>query len=125
MKNIDKHKLVNAWIAKYHADENTAEYNNNFWAFSSLSDMCDTEPDLCWELIEEIRKKDGSDIILANLAAGPLEDLLVNHGERFINLIEKQAKKDVQFRKLLGAVWQNDIDDKIWKRIKRVAGPSF
>lgn len=123
--DIDKNKLINAWILLRHAEENSPEYNDNFWAFNSLSDISIKEPELCWELIEKIRKKDGSDVVLSNLAAGPLEDLLVKHGNQFIDLIEKDAKKDMQFRKLLGAVWKNDIDDDVWTRIKRVAGPSW
>ncbi len=125
MQNTDKQKLINAWISLHHAEEKTSAYNNNFWAFETLSDICEEEPDLCWELIEDIRKTDGSDIILANLASGPMEDLLVEYGEKFIDLLEKQAKNDEQFKKLLGAVWQNDIADDIWERIKCVAGPSF
>ncbi len=121
----DKQKLVAAWIALHYAKPKSPEYDDNFWAFTALSDLCETNPDLCWELIDEIRRNDGSDVILANLAAGPLEDLLVQHGSRFIERIEKQAKNDEQYRKLLGAMWQNDIPDDVWKRVKRVAGPSF
>lgn len=125
MRNLDKQKLVAAWIALHHAEAKSPEYNDNFWAFTALSDLCETDPDFCWELIEEIRRSDGSDIILANIAAGPLEDLLAQHGVRFIDRIEKQARDDKQYRKLLGAIWQNNIPDDVWKRVKRVAGSSF
>ena len=125
MLNTDKRKLVAAWIALHHAKAKSSEYDNNFWAFTALPDLCETSPDFGWELIEEIRKSDGSDVILANLAAGPLEELLAQHGAKFIERIEKQAQNDEQYRKLLGAMWQNDIPDDVWKRVKRVAGPSF
>jgi hypothetical protein len=62
---------------------------------------------------------------LANLAAGPLEDLMVRHGSQFIASLEKLAATDGQFRKMLGALWENDINAEVWARIKRVAGPSF
>jgi hypothetical protein len=121
----DKQVLVAAWIALHHAKAKSPEYDKNFWAFTALSDLCETNPDSCWELIEEIRSSDGSDVILANLAAGPLEDLLVYHGGRFIERIEELARNDGQYRKLLGAMWQNEIPDDVWERVKRVAGPSF
>ncbi|WP_197490353.1 DUF6869 domain-containing protein [Halothiobacillus diazotrophicus] len=125
MLDIDKTKLVTAWISLHHAQEKSPEYIDNFWAFTALSDLCDTNPDLCWDLIEEIRRTDGSEIILANLAAGPLEDLLSQHGPRFIETIEKQAKNDLQFKKMLGAMWQNNIADEVWKRVMSIADSSF
>jgi hypothetical protein len=117
--------LVKTWIALHHAEAKSQAYTDNFWAFTTLSDMCESSPERCWKLIQEIRKSDGSDIILANLASGPLEELLVQHGQKFIDAVEKLAGDDEQFRKLLGAVWQNDIAEDVWVRIKRVAGPSF
>jgi hypothetical protein len=105
--------------------EDSVEYKENFWAYSKLCDLCDDDPEICLKAIEIIRSKDGSEKILSNLAAGPLEDLLSQHGEIFIERFEKMAKVDAQFKKLLGAVWQNSIPDHIWKRIKSVAGKSW
>jgi hypothetical protein len=122
---MDTDKLVKAWIAMHHAEPKSQGYNESFWAFSALSDMCETSPDRCWEIIGQIRKADGSDKILANLAAGPLEELLVHHGKVLIDAVENLARDDEQFRKLLGALWQNSIAEDVWVRIKRVAGPSF
>jgi hypothetical protein len=120
--NLD---LARAWIALQHAEATSQVYDDNFWAFTTLSELCETSPDRCWEVIDEIRRSDGSDKILASLAAGPLEDLLVQHGHWFIDAVETLARDDEQFRKLLGAVWQNDIAEDVWVRIKRVAGPTF
>jgi hypothetical protein len=122
---VETDNLVKTWIALHHAEAKSQAYNDNFWAFTALSDLCETSPDRCWEVIQGIRKSDGSDKILANLASGPLEDFLVQHGHKFIDAVEKLAREDEQFRKLLGAVWQNDIAEDVWVRIKRVAGPTF
>jgi hypothetical protein len=54
-----------------------------------------------------------------------LEDLLVQHGPQYIDAIENLASHDEQFRKLLGALWKNNIADDVWVRLKRVAGPFF
>ena len=59
------------------------------------------------------------------LAAGPLEDLLVAHGAQFIDRVEALADHDAQFKKLLGATWQNAMPATLWSRIKAVAGPSW
>jgi hypothetical protein len=122
---IDMDKLVKGWIALQYSEAGSQAHKDDLWAFTTLSDLCERSPDLCWEAIGEIRRTDGSDKILANLAAGPLEDLLVQHGHKYIDAIERLAGHDEQFRKMLGAVWQNDIADDVWVRLKRVAGPTF
>ena len=57
---------------------------------------------------------------MAALAAGPLEDLLVLHGDSFIKRIEIKADNDAQFNYLLGGVWQNKISSDVWERIKTI-----
>ena len=87
--------------------------------------MVRCEPEEAWKVIKAIRQANGSDCILGVLAADPLEDLLAEHGDEFIDRVETLARRDVQFRKLLGAVWRNRISDKVWSRVRAVAGPSF
>jgi hypothetical protein len=125
MKTIDLKKLAESWIKMHHTVEGSPEYTDNFWAYRQLCDLCEDEPELCFEAIEQIRSIDKSDAILSNLAAGPLEDLLSHNGELFIDRLEKLAEKDPQIRKLLGALWQNAIPDSIWKRIKIIADKSW
>lgn len=119
------HDIANAWIRIYEAEEESPERDDNFWAYNELAKFCDFEPERCFAVINLIRKCNPSDAVLANLASGPLEDLLTKHGDKFIDRIEQVAKKDAQLRKLLGAVWQNEIPDPIWNRIQTIAAPSW
>src|SRR5438309_11718408 len=114
MNPLEVQKLARAWITLQDAPQDTAERDRYFWAFERLRDLREEDPEACWVAINAIREIDGSDKILASVASGPLEDLLVSHGPVFIERIEQLAAKDPQFRKLLGAVWQNDISDEIW-----------
>ena len=123
MREFELRKIAEAWIAMHHQKED--ERGKNFWAFDALVDLCNDDAESCWNVIHLIRQIDGSDNILSNLAAGPLEDLLVRHGSDFIDRIESLAEHDMQFKKVLGAVWQRDMPDAIWKRIKAVAAPSW
>jgi hypothetical protein len=123
LDEAEKHKLVAAWIAHHHAERPTR--SAHFWAWEAVNDLVKTSPDTCWALVHAIRAADGSDKILSNLAAGPVEDLLVYHGHRYIDDVERLSRTDPQFRKLLGGVWKNDIADDVWARILRIAGPRF
>jgi len=118
-------KIADAWIKLYHLPEESEERESNFWAFERLGDLCRDDPESAWRVIEEILQKDSSDVILSNLGAGPLEELLVAHSKRFIDRIESRAGQDAKFRKLLGAVWQSEIPADVWKRIKAVAAASW
>lgn len=96
-----------------------------FWAWQRLHELVWSEPEEAWKVIEAIRQANGSDLIIANLAAGPLEDLLATHGEQFIERVETLSRRDAQFRRLLGGVWRSSISEKVWTRLRAVAGPPF
>jgi len=125
MNDLYLQKIAETWIKLYYLPEDSSERDQHFWAYNKLSDLCQNEPEICWRIIHIIRRVDGSEKILANLAAGPLEDLLVNHGVDFIDNVEKLAQSDQQFRKMLGSVWQSGISESTWRRIKAVASKSW
>ncbi|HJU20771.1 MAG TPA: hypothetical protein VJ770_30350 [Stellaceae bacterium] len=118
-------KIADAWLMLSYFPEKSEEHEKNFWAFERLSNLCENDPEAAWSVIEEIFQKDSNDLILSNLGAGPLEDLLAKHGAQFIDRIERRAAKDEKFRKLLGIVWRNEIPEDVWQRIKAVAAPSW
>jgi hypothetical protein len=124
MMDADIPRIVEAWT-RFARSPKANEHNDDFWAVVRLHDFIRNDPESAWQIIETIRTSDPSDHVLANLAAGPVEDLLVHHGERFIDRIETLSRQDPQFRKLLGAVWQSAIPESVWARVKAVAGPSW
>ncbi len=125
MSQCPDNEIAKCWIKLTLSKEHSEDHRDNFWSFDILNDLCDNDPNRCYKIISIIRSLDGSDIVLANLAAGPLEDLLSKHGEEFIDRIEKDVFSDAQFKKLLGAVWQNSISDSVWERIKKIASPTW
>jgi len=58
-------------------------------------------------------------------AAGPLEDLISEHGSVFIDVVEMEARKDRRFAWALGGVWQSTTPEDIWDRVRRVADYSY
>jgi hypothetical protein len=117
-------QIAEAWIELYYLPEDAPEREDKFWSYERLSELIQEDPEAAWSVIQIIRRE-GSDLILSNLGAGPLEDLLVAHGDQFIDRVETLAEQDAQFRKLLGATWQNSMPPGLWRRIKAVAGPTW
>ena len=83
-----------------------------------------SNPDLAISFVLEVLSLNPDNKIQEVLAAGPLETLLVNHGEAVIDKIEHIAKSNPAFASLLGGVWQSDIPGNIWKRIMAVRNMS-
>jgi hypothetical protein len=95
---------------------------DHFWAFEKMSELSRSEPDLCWELILQILHTPHEDSVTEILAAGPLEDLLVQHGERVIDRVEEAAATDALMKDLLGGVWKSSIPSPIWERVEACRG---
>ena len=121
----DSKNLAETWIQLHHLPKDSKESDALFWAWEQLTDMCDSDPESAWNVIQEIIVSDQSDQILANVGAGPFEDLMGGHGAQFIDRVERCAKSHEAFRRMLGVVWQNQIPDDVWARIKKIAPPSW
>jgi hypothetical protein len=105
--------------------KNLRNGKQKFAPTTGVCDLVQDAPEDAWKIIDAIRRLDGTDLILSNLAAGPLEDLLVAHGDKFLDRLEALAQDDQRFRKLLGGTWQKSMPDKLWARIKAIAAPPW
>lgn len=79
-------------------------------------------PDDALAFIHRVRALDHSDAVIANLAAGPLEGLLVAHGPAVVDRLVQDARRDPAFRHVLGGVWRSDIDEVVWNRLQAIVG---
>ncbi len=62
-------EIVRAWI-DYNLPEKSSVRDGLFWSFEALDDLARKDPEEAWTIIQMIRRLDGSDHILASLAAG-------------------------------------------------------
>lgn len=58
-----------------------------------------------------------SDETLGHLAAGPVEHILGNYGELYIDKIESCAKEDARFVKMLKGCYQYQMSNEVWRRV--------
>jgi uncharacterized protein DUF6869 len=121
----DESNLAAVWIRLQSLPKGSDEYDELFWAFERMDELCDSEPATAWNVIQEIIALNHSDSILAMIGAGPFEDLMARHGAMFIDKVESCARTNPEFRRMLGIVWKNQISDDVWVRLKAVAPPSW
>jgi hypothetical protein len=115
----ERNKLARAWIALQTTPQYAPEYNSLFWSFEQTYDLVREEPMEAWKLILTIWSLDQS-LPTRQSLAGLIEELLCFHGESIIPHIERQAKADPSFARLLGGVGQNTMPDNIWNRLQDV-----
>ncbi len=113
-------RLAKAWISHVRDLCDERNEDEHCWAADQVLDLSDESPDDCWQIILLILSLDGSTHVLDNLASGPLEGLLKKHGETVIGRLEQEARVNPKLRALLAQLWQNDIPDSIWKRVRAV-----
>jgi len=68
--------------------------------------------DIILIVLDKIRNEE-NDRLLGLLAAGPLEDLLHENGKQVVDRVEKYARIDPLFRKLLNGVWVTDVEENV------------
>ena len=117
MDQTDLSKIADAWIAFNEIGIDSPESSDLWWAIQKVMEWNIDRPELVWEFILLANNMRLSDKVTQNLAAGPLEDLLVAHGSQFIERIVKLAQQDESFSNLLGGVWQNAISPEIWNQL--------
>jgi hypothetical protein len=118
MEVFDLEKVVPAWIELQKTADDSPHYDELFWSVEMLYNLVAGHPELAFAAILSILKADQSNTTYENLSAGPLENLLSSHGQAVIDRIEKEAATNPNFRRLLGGVWKNGIDDAIWQRVQ-------
>jgi hypothetical protein len=102
--------IVNDWLHQSQRSDGDA----------TMFELVHDEPGIAWSAILQILECPLTDHQISLLAAGPLEDLLVLHGAKFIDRIECEALQSPRFNELLGGVWQNRISHDIWDRVQKV-----
>ncbi|HSW48094.1 MAG TPA: hypothetical protein VLG67_03340 [Candidatus Saccharimonadales bacterium] len=107
-------KLVDSYLRL--AEEQNEE---DFWAFEEVDTLVREKPLEAQEVILKLIDKAPDDKTLAYVAAGPLEDLLARHGEKVIDWVEDNARKNSKFAIALACVWRNSIKEEIWQRVIR------
>jgi hypothetical protein len=96
-------RLVADWI-RYQVDGGKSS-DPQFNPWEDLHELVRSNPEVAWEVTLALVAASPDDRILAMVAAGPLEDLLTETDDAFIDRAEIQARRDAKFRRCLTGVW--------------------
>lgn len=76
-----------------------------------------------WPVILALLERAPDDLAIAFVAAGPLEDLIRDHGPRFLDRLEAQARTSARFRGALSGVWGwEDMTPELPERLFPILG---
>lgn len=108
--------LVAEWIAYQKTQE------EKYWDSADyVMTLASKQPEALWDFINAtLDSPECDDVVLSNLAAGPLEDLMNSNGKEFIERVVDKARRSPRFNLLLGGVWQSGIEPEVWKKIENI-----
>ena len=109
-KNLSLGELADAYLRQW-----SHRHDEDWWAFGQVCGVVRSDPEKAWALMRILLHKADSNVALANVAAGPLEDLLEIHGPAVIDRVEDESRKHANVRLALSGVWL-DRDSPKWAR---------
>jgi len=115
-----KEDLITGWIDLQLASLNSPEWEESVWSAQILDELVDDYPREAFDVVLSIMESPDAERVIGGVAAEPIEDLLVQHGDEFIELVENEAKRSPKFRHMLGGVWRSSMDESIWLRLTAV-----
>ena len=124
MTKAELDSIAEGWIRYQLATEGSTQQKADWGYVSTAFEIRKGDPQLLWQLILAIHSRNQSDDVQCVLAAGPLEDLLANHGSEFIEVVEQRAKDDPSFARLLRGVYRSSMSDDVWRRVTNIANES-
>ena len=89
----DLEKLIKSWLIVADYGPGSQEYELHFWAYDRVSSYAIDQPEKLWEFIRSAYGQPMSRQVELLFAASPLEELIHDHGARYIDQIEELARR--------------------------------
>ena len=116
---VDRARIVREYLGYAAAPIGEEDWG---WASDKLGRIITYVPDLAWEIVTALIDAAPSEDALAFFAAGPLEDLLSDHGAKVIDSVEARARVDAKFLKAVRQLRRLQMTDEVWARVEKAAG---
>jgi len=94
--------------------------------WENVHEMVDKDPERVWPLLVEMVERAPSDDVRSSIAAGPLEDLIRWHSERFVDRLERQTLLSRHFHAAMRGVWGwDELSEPVRDRLFAVLTPDW
>jgi hypothetical protein len=119
--------LIKNWITAQYIDVNSNEYDDVCWAVDELFNLAHDNPGQLLTIIEDILKMDTSPKVLGALGAGVLEDMLVYHGDSYIDKLIACAANCAAFKTALQFTFldQNEVSKDVFNKLQQIKNPTL
>lgn len=111
---LDPEIVARYWLINWNDSTTATEKELNSWVNDALYSAMQCDADYALSIVEAIHEQDATQSRIEAFAAGPVEDLLVYHGQEVIDRVIARASKDPAFARVLGGVWKRDMEDSVW-----------
>ena len=86
--------LVSTWLRAQYLPIESSEYAADSWAVNTLFDLAHDAPDELLPIVVEILKNDSSKTVIGAIGSGVLEELLVYHGDEYIDTLTELCESN-------------------------------
>ncbi len=117
---MDIENIAKAWIKMWSFEIDDPKRDDFDWVDDMEYQFVYMEPENALDLVLTILKLKPNIETIEALAAGPLEEVLAQHGPSIIERVEEEVKSNQSFAKLLGGVWKNAMSPDVWARVQNV-----
>lgn len=111
--------LIKAWILAQQFDVESTEYENVSWAVDELIEAAELDPERLWKLLPQILESDASAKTLGAIGAGLLEDLMVHHGEEFIDRVTALADSNLKKAMQHTFLDEDDVSPEVFNKFAK------
>ncbi len=115
---MDIENIAKAWVEMWSFEIDDPKRDDFEWVDDIEYQFVYMEPEKALDLVSAILKLKPNNETIEVLAAGPLEEVLAQHGPLIIDRVEKEASLSLSFAKLLGGVWKNAMTPDVWARVQ-------
>lgn len=111
-------RLAERFLDYLHAGDDTAPDHPDAWTFALFDDLTRDHPALALAATAAVLAACETPEDVADIAAGPLEDLIAAHGVTVIDDIEALAARAPRFAYALTGVWNREAAPLLWARVE-------
>jgi hypothetical protein len=114
MNNQNQQNLIEAYFENYRRLIEGKSQDDTIWILDLVDKLIHDEPDKALEFIVNLINMSKDTAMLAFVAAGPLEELLVYNGTAVIEKLKIVADTSDNIQLALSGVWLDEEEDEIY-----------